>query len=193
MARHQVSAGSNLAQTEKNKIDHLNLEEIRVAVNAHMDDCFAQASNAQKKHGKLQRQKSRAQKKRSIVDICAAALPVNIPDDSSENLAMDTSADSDSTKANLKLKKTMVLMDTAVGSATTISCKRKRSIGAHSQEIGKAGRRKAETVETKRKRQRLRIISSLTKGVKVWQSCFVSVNNKGLEIDTEPQGIFTWI
>ncbi|GLJ35867.1 hypothetical protein SUGI_0719900 [Cryptomeria japonica] len=121
MARDQVSAGSNLTQTEKNKIDHLNLEGTKsesvnifyisnndvsglkvcpvckiftsttvTAVNAHMDDCLAQVSNAQKKHGKLQREKSRAQKKRSIVDICAAALPVNIPNDSSENLAMDT-------------------------------------------------------------------------------------------------------
>ncbi|XP_057857897.1 uncharacterized protein LOC131067003 [Cryptomeria japonica] len=224
MARDQLPAGSNLTQTEKNKIDHLNLEETKsesvnvfdisnndvsglkvcpvcktftsttvTAVNAHMDDCLAQASNAQKKHGKLQRQKSRAQKKRSIVDICAAALPVNIPADSSENLAMDTSADSDSTKANLKLKKTMVLMDTAVGSATTISCKRKRSIGAHSQEIGKAGRRKAETVETKRKRQRLRIISSLTKGVKALKKPSAAVRSKkadhGLQQHTKPSSV----
>ncbi|KAH9330177.1 hypothetical protein KI387_002285, partial [Taxus chinensis] len=195
VAEEQVTARPILLQSERSKSDNLNLQTTRTesvrhnisdmsdnevcgvkvcpvcktftsttitAVNAHIDDCLAQASDIQKKQGKMNRQKSRTQKKRSIVDICAAAPPVEGSFDYLENLAMADSTPSYTANRKLSKPKAPIekfCVENAIcESLLKFNCKRKET-------NGKAGKRKAESVQRKTKRQRFGIASSVSNAV----------------------------
>ncbi|KAH9330171.1 hypothetical protein KI387_002279 [Taxus chinensis] len=137
------------------------------AVNAHIDDCLAQASNAEKKHGKLLKHKSRRQKKRSIVDIFAVVPPIQSHLDDLENVGAREPESPPAPK--WKVKKRIAPVQTRIKNAVCdgvpiFNRKRKRTTRAltHMQ-IGKG---KAESLQKKRGRQHVGIISSVSKGAK---------------------------
>jgi len=149
------------------------------AVNAHMDNCLAQVSKTER--GRLQKQKSRTRKKRSIIDICAAAPPVQISLEYLDNYQMDGNmiesecSDGMDVSSDLAIEATdngmlkEVMNSIQTGSetatrdnSTTLKCKRKQQAGAHYLiEPRKAtnGDGQAESLEMKRRRQRLGIIT----------------------------------
>ncbi|GLJ17105.1 hypothetical protein SUGI_0295880 [Cryptomeria japonica] len=102
VARFQITAKPMSIQSDKNKIKNQRPQGTRsetldinngdhatgvkvcpvcttftsatvTTVNAHIDDCLAQTSDTQKKPGQAHKRRSRTQKKRSIIDICAAS------------------------------------------------------------------------------------------------------------------------
>ncbi|GLJ17150.1 hypothetical protein SUGI_0296840 [Cryptomeria japonica] len=142
------------------------------AVNAHIDDCLAQASKAEKRHDRMQNHKSRKQKKRSIADICAVAPPNHTHFDDLQNLGTRESVGSPT--PNCKLKKTIGTVQRGLASAIcddlpSFKCKRKRaSRGSSLIQHGKSGNGgagAAGSLDTKRKRPHLGIIPSISKGV----------------------------
>eukprot|EP01018_Ginkgo_biloba_P023658 Gb_18158 [translate_table: standard] len=170
------------------------------AVNAHMDNCLAQVSKGEKKQVKMHRQKARTQKKRSIVDICAAAPPIQtmeyldmaaqIYDDTHESadshvMDMDTSEvppdRADTGTANLQPTTSIQAhSETGISNSSALNCKLTRTSEAHSQlASGKVvnGEGQAESLEMKRKRQRLGITPPISgsRGVKVCFFRYVSI------------------
>lgn len=108
------------------------------AVNAHIDNCLAQVSMREKRQHRMQKQKSKTRiKKRSIVDICAASPPIQMKNLEHLNNLHDMNANS---KPAIKI--------TANGSLRE---------DRNSVESGEStnGDRQRESLETKRRRQRL--------------------------------------
>lgn len=127
------------------------------AVNAHIDNCLAQVSMREKRQViRMQKQKSRTQKKRSIVDICAASPPIEINVEHLHGM-----------NANSKL----AIKVTANGALRE---------DINSIESGKStnGVRQPESLETKRRRQRLGTITCVlgSKDLKVGLVSYVIIS-----------------
>jgi len=149
------------------------------AVNAHMDNCLAQVAMTEKSQVRMQKQKLRTGKKRSIVDICAASPPVQTSLEYLDNFQMDGDTNEAGSQgmdanSNLAIEVTASALREGMDSiqtgsqaiseddSSTIKCKRKHQAEAHySVESGKFtnGDRQRESVETKRRRQRLGTIT----------------------------------
>lgn len=127
-------------------------------VNAHIDNCLAQVSMREKRQViRMQKHKSRTQKKQSIVDICAASPPMEMNVEHLHGM---------NANSNLAIK---VIANGAL-----------RDLDTNSIESGKSsnGVRQLKSLETKRRRQRLGTITCIlgSKDLKVGLVSYVIIS-----------------